>query len=347
MTGNNIYKEKTGGNVVAIIPVAGIGSRLRPHTHTQPKALIPVAGKPIVAHIIDKLIAAGIQDFIFVVGYLGDKIEKYISTHYPDQHMRFVIQTSGKGIGHAIYLTKELAEEYNELLIVLGDTIFETQLDKVFASPYSTLGVKKVDDPRLFGVAELSQDKKIVRLIEKPPIPKSNLALIGVYFIRELDALFDALAYNIEHKIKTQGEYHLTDALMKMIDQGVVFKTFDVESWFDCGKKEVLLQTNKLLLKRYQQQDASIVGAGFDNTVIIPPVFIGQGVQISNSVIGPNVSIGDKAILHSCIVTETIIGPFAHLENAILKDTIVGNDAHLRGKIYTLNLGDSAEISFS
>lgn len=214
----------------AIIPVAGIGSRLKPHTHTQPKALIPVAGKPILAHIIDYLKSSGIEEFIFIIGYMGDKVENYITKHYSELKHKFVIQTSRKGIGHAIHLAKDKVIKSDSLLIVLGDTIFETNLKKMLSSPTSMLGVKKVDDPRQFGVAEVGDDNRIIRLVEKPQIPKSNMALVGVYYIKELPALFEALQYNIDNKVKTQNEYHLTDALMRMIEQGVTMKTFEVDN---------------------------------------------------------------------------------------------------------------------
>lgn len=329
----------------AIIPVAGIGSRLRPHTHTQPKALIPVAGKPIIAHIIDKLMAAGIDEFVFIIGYLGDKIELFINSEYPQIKTTFVMQPSGKGIGHAIYLAKEQTLNEKALWIVLGDTIFETDLPAIMKKEQSMLGVKKVEDPRLFGVAELAPDGSIRQLIEKPLIPKSNLALVGIYFIKEVPSLFEALEYLITNKIKTHNEYHLTDALMLMIQKGISFQTFDVDNWFDCGKKEVLLQTNELLLKRLKETPK--IPAKSEHLIIIPPVYIGKNTRISHSVIGPNVSIGDNVHIHSSIISDSIIGPYAQIENAILKDTLIGNDASLKGMTYTLNLGDSAEINFS
>ncbi|MCO6494591.1 MAG: NTP transferase domain-containing protein [Bacteroidetes bacterium] len=329
----------------AIIPVAGIGSRLKPHTHTQPKALIPVAGKPILAHIIDNLRSAGIEEFIFIIGYMGDKIENYITRNYPDQKNKFIIQTSRKGIGHAIYLAKEKVIKCERILIVLGDTIFETSLKRVLSSPTSVLGVKKVDDPRQFGVAEINSDSSIKKLVEKPLIPKSNMALVGVYYIKEVAQLFDALRFNIENKIKTQNEYHLTDALMRMIENGVIIKTFEVDNWFDCGKKEILLQTNELLLKRIKE--LSIDKKLLNDSIIIPPVFIGKNAKISKSVIGPNVSIGENTSIHSSIIKNSIIGPYAHIETAILQDTLIGNDSRLKGMSHTLNLGDNAEISFN
>jgi len=328
----------------AVIPVAGIGTRLRPHTHTQPKSLIPVAGKPILAHIVDQLVMAGITDIIFIIGYLGDKIEEYITKNYPNITATFVIQTTGKGTGHAIWLAKEVINN-DEILIVFGDTICEVNWQAVILSPNSTLGVKKVDDPRQFGVAEVNDKNKIMRLVEKPAIPKSNLALVGIYKIKETEQLMNCLQNNIENNVKTQNEFHLTDALMCMVSMGFEFDTFKVDSWFDCGKKDILLQTNQLLLKRgnFTSTNSELV----QNSIIIPPVFIGLGTKINNSIIGPNVSIGENALIESSIIKESIIGPYAELYNAVLHNSLIGNDASLQGTVHSLNLGDSAEINFS
>lgn len=326
----------------AIIPVAGIGTRLRPHTHTQPKALIPIAGKPILGHIIENLILAGIKDFVFVIGYMGDKVEQYITSQYAGINASFVIQTTGRGTGYAIWLTREMAQE-DELLIVLGDTIADVNMGELMRASETTLCVKKVEDPRMFGVAELNDDGTIRRLVEKPAIPKSNLALVGIYRIRETKALFEAIEYNITNKVTTQNEFHLTDALMRMISNGISMRTLDVDNWFDCGKKDILLDTNATLLKRLHSDGSKYK---FENTIIIPPVFIGEECRISNSIIGPNVSIGDQVILNYAVMKDSIIGPNAQIEYAILDRSIIGNDATLKGMKQSLNIGDSTEINF-
>jgi glucose-1-phosphate thymidylyltransferase len=326
----------------AVIPVAGIGTRLRPHTHTQPKALIPIAGKPIIGHIIDSLVQAGITEYVFIIGYMGDKIESYISAQYPNINAHFVIQTTGKGTGHAIWLAKEQLQS-DELLIVLGDTIADVNITELIAKTDTTLCVKKVDDPRLFGVAEMNTDGTIKRLIEKPSIPKSNLALVGIYRVKESAKLFEAIEYNMQQKITSQNEFHLTDALMRMIETGVVMRTVDVDNWFDCGKKEILLDTNATLLKRLNYDYTKYK---FENTIIIPPVFIGENCNISNSIIGPNVSVGDNAILNYAVLKDSIIGPYAQIEYAILDRSVIGNDALLKGMKQSLNIGDSTEINF-
>lgn len=327
----------------AIIPVAGIGTRLRPHTHTQPKSLIPVAGKPIIAHIVDNLCQAGIKEFIFIIGYLGDKIESYITTNYPENINHFVIQTTGKGIAHAIWLAKDYISDTDEVFIVLGDTLFDADLDKVLRSEYSSLGIKKVNDPRAFGVAQLDDEGNIINLVEKPLIPKSNLALIGAYYIKHGDKLKEALDYVIANNIKTNNEFYLTDALNHLIETGYTLKVFDVDNWFDCGKKEILLETNATLLKRFKPESANV---NHENTIIIPPVYLAPGSKIRNSIIGPFVSIGEDAIINYSIVRNSIIGPYAQLEFAILEDSLIGNDASLKGLVQSLNLGDSTEINF-
>lgn len=329
----------------AIIPVAGIGSRLRPHTHTQPKALIPVAGKPILGHIVDGLLQEGIKEIVFIIGYLGDKIENYITQAYPKLNAHFVIQTTGKGIAHAIWLAKDFIPEKEDILIVLGDTIWDADLKKVLHSEYSSVGVMTVQDPRQFGIAQIGKDGFITGLVEKPRIPKSNQGLIGVYYIKQAGKLKEALEYNISHGLKTDNEFHLTDVLMRMIENGEKINTFTVEAWFDCGKKEILLETNATLLKR--QKPEIIAPKLHPDCILIPPVYIASDAKISHSIIGPNVSIGEGAIIHNSIISESIIGPHAHLENAILKSSLIGNDASLHGLVQSLNLGDSTEIDYN
>ncbi len=195
----------------AIIPVAGAGTKLRPHTYTQPKALIPLAGKTVLSIILDQLKNAGINEFIFVVGYLGEKIQDYVKLNYPFIQSHFIHQNDRQGIGHALKLTRDLVDG-DELFVVLGDTICEYDIDAVLRSEQSMLGVKKVDDPRSFGVAEMENDH-VMHVVEKPQIPKSNLALVGVYKIKETELLFDCLQNNINQNLKTHGEYSITDAI--------------------------------------------------------------------------------------------------------------------------------------
>ncbi len=331
----------------AIIPVAGAGTKLRPHTHTQPKPLIPVAGRPILGHILDNLIAAGIQDFVFIIGYLGEKIEEFIQEEYGDRiHAEFVIQGPREGLAHAIGMASEEIKASNDgILIVLGDTIVDIDYPGILASEYSVLGVDTVEDPRSFGVAKLNEEGFITSLVEKPSIPKSNLALAGIYRIRETDALLNAIEHLISNQIRTQTEFHLTDALMRMVEDGIRMKTIKVNNWFDCGKKETLLSTNRILLGR---QDISIhQPEGLENSILVQPVSIAKGAKIRNSIIGPFVAIGAGVIMENSIVSDSIIGEYSQLDSIILKCSVVGNDAILKGKSQSVNIGDSTEIDFN
>lgn len=325
----------------AIIPVAGAGTKLRPHTYTQPKALIPLAGKTVLSIIIDQLHEAGINDFIFIVGYLGEKIQDYVKAKYPHLVCHFVYQNERYGTGHAIDLAKEIIGS-EEVFIVLGDTIAEYDVTQILNVPFSMLGVKKVDDPRNFGVAEIEDDWFISRVVEKPAIPKSNMALVGIYKIRETDLLFTCLKKIIEKKDIARNELSLTDALECMIQSGTKFKFFKVQNWFDCGKKETLLLSNATLLKKFGGKVPEL--DKYENTIIIPPVSIGEGCDIKNSVIGPNVTIGDNTLLNYTIVKDSIIGSFSKLYDVVLDDSLIGSDTGIKGETRSLNIGDNTDI---
>jgi glucose-1-phosphate thymidylyltransferase len=325
----------------AIIPVAGAGTKLRPHTYTQPKALIPLAGKTILSIIVDQLREAGINEFIFIVGYLGDKIKDYILEKYPDLHAHFVNQNERQGIGHAIHLTKTIVAD-DEIFIVLGDTICEYNVAEVLQRPYSTLGIKRVDDPRDFGVAEIGDDGFISRVVEKPQIPKSNMALVGVYRIKETAQLFNCLEENIRNQVRSRGEVTITDAIECMIQHGAKFQSFKVQNWFDCGKKETLLESNATLLKKFG--GAISDEHKFENTIIIQPVSIAEGCDIKNSIIGPNVTIGEQTTVNYSIVKDSIIGSFADLYDIVLTHSLIGSDTEVKGETRSLNIGDNTEI---
>jgi glucose-1-phosphate thymidylyltransferase len=325
----------------AIIPVAGAGTKLRPHTYTQPKALIPLAGKTILSIIIDQLREGGITEFVLIVGYLGDKIQDYVKLKYPDLQFHFIHQNERQGLGHAIYLTRNLVS-HDEVFIVLGDTICEFEVKELLAHEGSVLGVKKVDDPRNFGVAEIDDAAMITRVVEKPQIPKSNMALVGIYKIRETDFLFNCLENNLRQGVKSYDEYSLTDALECMIRQGARFSAFKVKNWFDCGRKETLLESNATLLKKF----GGVISEEhqFENTIIIPPVSIAPGCDIQHSIIGPNVAIGEQTYINYSIVRDSIIGSFSKLYDVVLHDSLIGSDTEIKGETRTLNIGDNTEI---
>jgi len=329
--------------VKAIIPVAGAGTKLRPLTYTQPKALIPIAGKTILSVIVDQLLEAGVTEFVFVIGYLGEKIQRYIAKTYPNLSYTLVNQSDRRGLGHAIWLTRE-AVQNEEVLIVLGDTICDYNVKEILSSNISQIGVKKVDDPRSFGVAELDEQDKVLKVVEKPLIPKSNMAMVGVYYIKETQQMYDALSTHLESRQFDEGEYHFTNALEHMLQQGVQFHAFRVTNWFDCGKKETLLATNATLLKQMSDERGETESHTYDTSVIIPPVSIAEGCKISHSIIGPNVTIGEHTTIQSSIIKDTIIGSYAELEEVVLHSSIIGSDAFVRGLSQSLNIGDNTEI---
>ncbi len=322
----------------AIIPVAGIGTRLKPHTHSTPKALLNVGGKPIIAHILDKLLEEGITKATFVIGYLGDMIEEYVMKNYSSIKSSFIEQETMEGLGHAIYTAIPTFDD-DEIFIILGDTIFDVNLKDVFKNKVSSLGVKKVDDPKRFGVA-VTKNGFIEKLVEKPQIHISNLALVGLYYVSNKKVLIDSLTELIEKDIRTKGELQLTDALQIMIDKGEKVTTFPVDGWYDCGKPETLLSTNQYLLntKSFFKER--------DNVVINQPVFIADDAEITNSVIGPYATIASGCKIKECIIRNSIIDSNAQVEKALLDNSIIGSNSLVRGAYKRLNSGDSSEVDF-
>ncbi len=330
----------------AIIPVAGAGTTLRPHTHTNPKPLIPVAGKPILGHIMDSLEGVGVTEFVFVVGYMGEKIKQFV-VEYANTHAfkyDFVVQEPRQGIGQAIYLCREAIALDQPVVIALGDTIVDTDMQAVVNDEANVLCVSKVDNPWQFGVAVLEGDtRRIISLIEKPSIPKSNLALVGLYKISDTRLLFESLAHIIDNDIRTRGEFQLTDALMRMIENGAELHIHSVDKWHDCGKKDVLLETNRTLLDRMDLPPVQ----PYPDTIIHPPVYIPDSCEISHSIIGPYVAMGENAVARHTIVTNSILGAYSRLESIILEDSVVGNDTALKGRSHSINIGENTEIDFS
>ena len=320
----------------AIIPVAGVGSRLRPHTYTIPKVLLNVGGKPILAHILDKLISENINKVTFVIGHLGDKIEEFVKSEYSNLDSEFVVQNELGGLGHAIYTAIPTFDE-KDIFIILGDTIFDVNLDEVFNKDYSMIGVKEVEDPSRFGVAVIKNDE-VEKLVEKPTEPISNLAIVGLYYISNAQTLSECLNELVKKDIRTNGELQLTDALQMMIEQGEKICTFPVEGWYDCGKQETLLETNRILL------DDKCTDKKFDNVVINNPVYIDDDVEISGSIIGPYATISKGSKISDSIIKNSIIGENSEIKASLLEGSIIGNNTLIKGSYKKLNTGDSTEI---
>jgi len=324
---------------MAIIPVAGVGTRLRPHTHTTPKVLLHVAGRPILAHILDDLPGLGIRDIVLIIGYMGDLIREFVGRHYAHLHVDYVDQPERLGLGHAVSLAEPHADD-RPILIILGDTIFEADLRKVLAGPDSSIGVKEVEDPRRFGIVELDGGGRVTRLIEKPQQPTSNLAIAGVYYFAHGRPLFEALRELQRRNLRTRGEFQLTDAMQMLVEGGATLRTFPIEGWYDCGKTETLLETNRILLDK-RGEKPEIPGS-----VVHCPVVVAPTAVIENCILGPHVSIASGARLRNAIVRDAIVNENATVEDIMLEGSVVGEQATVSGGFKRVNVGDSSEVHY-
>jgi len=323
----------------AIIPVAGVGRRLRPHTHTQPKALMHVAGRPILGHILDELVKAGVGEAVLVVGHLGEKIEEYVRGRYAIP-VHFVEQAEPLGNGHAIYVAREHLDG-DGVMIILGDTIIKADLPRVLACEESAIGVQEVADPRRFGIVELA-DGHVRRLVEKPDVAPSNLAIVGVYLIRRPAVLRRCLEQMVAEHRTVRGEYWLADALQMMVDAGVPMQTFRTTGWYDCGTAEALLEANRELLAAEHLPVPSVSGS-----VVLGPSFVDPTAHIEGSVIGPYASIAEGARVANSVIRDSIVNADANLEGVLLEHSIIGEHASVVGRAARINLGDSSEIEVS
>jgi glucose-1-phosphate thymidylyltransferase len=323
----------------AIIPVAGIGTRLRPHTFTTPKVLLNVAGKPILGHILDSLVDIGVDKSTIVTGYMGDRVIEYVTKRYPKLDVTFVHQEEALGLGHAIWTARNTFND-EPLIIILGDTIFDVNLNFIFETNTNAIGVKYVEDPRRFGVV-ITDNDKITKFVEKPQEPLSKMAIVGIYYIKNSNILARSLNYLLENNIKTRGEFQLTDALQLMLDNNEIFTTFPVDGWYDCGKPETLLHTNRFLLDKFSTKSE------VNGSVVIYPSYVSPKAVLENSVIGPYASIADEAIVKDSIIKNSIISFGANVSNSLLDESIIGNEAYVNGLFQKLNVGDSSSIDYS
>ncbi|MFQ5944757.1 MAG: sugar phosphate nucleotidyltransferase [Anaerolineae bacterium] len=321
-----------------IIPMAGLGTRLRPHTHSRPKPLLSVAGKPVLGHILDRLSSLKVDEYIFVVGYLGEQIEAYVSQNYafPAQ---FVVQEEPRGQAHAIHLARDLVDR--PILIIFVDTIFEADLSGLAdASADGLVFVKEVEDPSRFGIALLDEGR-VVRFIEKPDEPISHLALIGMYYVRNSALLLRCVEELIRREIRTKEEYFLADAFQLMVEKGAELQPAAVRVWQDCGKPETLLETQRYLLEK--EAGPTVEG---EDSVIIPPVHLAPSVRLLRSIVGPYVSAADGSVIEDSIVRDSIINEGVEIQNVSLERSLVGAHAALKGVIRQVNVGDFSRVEF-
>ncbi len=318
-----------------VIPVAGEGTRLRPLTHSVPKPLLEVAGDTILGHLLRKLEGLPIEELIFVVGFKKEMIINYVRAR-AKTNVRFVEQERPAGLGYAVNLTLPHVEK-GPLLILLGDTIVELDWNPILQAKENLLGLKDVPEPQRFGVAVLQNDR-IVELEEKPQQPRSKSAIVGLYYIHELELFKKCLAELISGPPGKNGEWQITDGLARMIKGGAVFRPLWIENWFDCGKPETLLETNRHLLAGLQET------ARRPGSTIIPPCFIAPTAELESSAIGPNVSIGERAAVRSSTLRNSIVSAGASVANSVLEDSLVGAGAVVSNRSGRLNVGSSSAV---
>lgn len=325
-----------------VIPMAGLGTRLRPHTWSKPKPLVSVAGQPVLGHVLQMFDAlASIEEVVFIVGYLGDQIKSYMDERYPEIKASYVVQEEMKGQSHALWLAREHLE--GPVYLAFVDTIIEADLSLGHTGPDQAIAwVKEVDDPRRFGVADVDENGRVVRLIEKPDDPSINLALAGFYYFPQARDLVSAFEKQFSDGALLGGEYYLADAINLMLEAGLDLRIRQVDVWMDCGKPDALLETNRYLLEH--GSDNSRDAGAHPGTVLVPPVFVHPGASIRDSVIGPHASIGaDCVILHSEI-RDSVVDREAVIKDCVLHASLVGVASQLQGIHGSVNLGDHSEV---
>jgi glucose-1-phosphate thymidylyltransferase len=302
-----------------VLPVAGNGVRLRPYTENLPKCLLPVAGKTIIDWIVDDALFLKPSETIFITGYKASVVDDFLKQKPEWGAVRTVVQSNPQGLGEAISLALPYVNDDEPLLIILGDTLFEADLSILKNENENVLYTFKVEDPKRFGVAVTDKDGRIERLVEKPQEFVSDEAIVGIYYIKDVKALKEALNYLMQNDIRTKGEFQLTDALERMIQHGCKFRTAPVEKWLDCGLVETLLATNAHVLQRNETSAPQ----KFEGSEVIMPCHFGKNVVIKNSKVGPNVSVGDNCVIENSEVSDAILWAGVKVANQKLADAVI------------------------
>ncbi|MEY4931032.1 MAG: hypothetical protein RI909_1756 [Bacteroidota bacterium] len=330
-----------------IIPMAGLGKRLRPHTLTTAKPLLPIAGKPIVHRLVED-IARVCPEKINYIGFIvnpafGKQVEEDLKSVAKEvgAEGRIYYQDQALGISHALLFAKELFT--GKVIVAFADTLFKADF-KLNTTLDGTIWVQKVSNPSQFGVVKLNEKGEITELIEKPTTFVSDLAIIGIYFFKNGEVLRDEMQHLIDHNIKEKGEFQFTTALENMKQKGATFVPGEVEEWLDCGNKDNMVQTNQRYLEIIKDQQLISDKAVIINSVIIPPVFLGDHVKIENSIVGPYVSISEGATITDSRVTNSIIQKHSQVKKGILDNTLLGNFVNFEGVSSSLDLGDFSTI---
>ncbi len=324
-----------------ILPVAGKGTRLRPHTHTKAKSLVHVAGKTVLEHIVSRLTVLPVDEFIFIVDENGSQVEEFMARKFPDLACSYLIQAERKGPAHAVWLAAPRIVPGDDLLIVFNDTIFDADLSRISSLCRDCDGLiysKEVVDYQRFGVNVL-RDGQIIDMVEKPDTPISRLAQVGLYYLKDGNRFMSYLTDTIEAGDLVKGEYYLPAVFMRMIKDGCRLKAPEIDAWLDCGKPETILETNAYLLRGRHH----IHGDAY-NCVFIEPVHIERGVTVRDSILGPNVSVAKGSVIERSIIRDSIINGDTLVRNMVLTDTILGDAVQLISTARRMNIGDHSLI---
>ena len=326
--------------------MAGRGSRLRPHTLTIPKPLIPIAGKPIVQRLVEDISNVcneKVDEIAFIIGDFGKEVETNLISIAESLGAKGSIyfQEEALGTAHAILCAKESLK--GNIVVAFADTLFKADF-KLDNSSDGIIWVKQIENPSAFGVVKLNSTGEITDFVEKPDTYVSNLAIIGIYYFKSGEQLCNELEYLIDNDIKEKGEYQLTNALENMKNKGVVFRPGEVKEWLDCGNKNVTVATNKKVLELNIEFLENNTSASQTNSIVIPPCYIGDNVELTNSVIGPFVSIGDNTKITNCVINNSLIQENSTIKSAVLSNSMIGNNTSYIGKEIDLSIGDFTEI---
>lgn len=324
-----------------VIPLAGKGTRLRPHTHVTPKPLVRVGDKPVMSYILDDLRDLGVNEAVFITGHLKERVEEYMAQEYADFDVRYVEQAVQNGTAGAVELARPYVDE--DLLIIFVDTLFDADLSVVKELPDDVAGViwvKEVEDYQRFGVVVTDDGGNMQQIIEKPSEPISRLANIGLYYIRDWRLLFEGIQHTLDSPPGASGEYYLTDAFQYMIDRGAKIRTIPVEGWYDAGKPETLLETNHHVLSTTRGKRP----AERDGVVIHDPVHVADGVELEDVEIGPNVTVGRGSVIRGSRLRDTIVGEESTVEKCDLHDSLIGNHVEVAGVKGQVDVGDHSKV---
>lgn len=324
-----------------ILPVAGKGTRLRPHTHTKAKSLVHVAGKTVLEHIVERLMAIQAEEIIFITDDNGKQIEKFMAAKFPELSCTYVVQKERLGPAHAVFLAAPSIQEGDDVLVVFNDTIFVTDLERIpqlCADCDGLIYSKEVEDYQRFGV-NVVRGGYIVDMVEKPDTPVSRLAQVGLYYLKDGRGFMDYLDQTIVAGEKVKGEYFLPSVFMRMIRDGRKFRAPEIDAWLDCGKPETLLDTNRFLLRGRHHVHGDVL-----NSVLIEPVHISKGAVIRGSIIGPNVSVAAGCVIEESIVKDSIINTDTRVRDVIMHSSLLGDSVQLIGSPRHMNIGDHSLI---